>query len=191
MMALVLLVAAAPAWAQPDLTPRPPQLTPPDQLGPALWRGARIGMSRTDVTALFPAVTPSKGESLPNGSKSAFNLTTELGGAPATAQFYFNPDGLSAVIIDRPDVAPHATQQNLVKAHQVVDQLTAEYGPPKTCAERSRLAALTCDWTLGEAKAVASYRDIGGASPTLSVTYRKLKTVKPWAPGPVRKLKPR
>ena len=51
---------------------------------------------------------------------------------------------------------------------------------------------MTCVWTFGEAgKALLNYRDIGGASPTLSVSYRKLKDAKPWTPGPVKKLKPR
>jgi len=148
-------------------------------------------MSEKDVAALFPKATPLAGEALAKGPKSALKLPVEIGGAAASAQFYFTTDGLDSIIIDRPDVVARKTEDNLVKAHQVVDQLTSEIGQPKVCAERPRLAALTCTWELGQAKAIVSYRDIGGAAPTLSVSYRKLDEIKAWAPGPVKKLKPR
>ena len=196
-LALVLVAGLAPgaplaAAAQPDVVQKPATPPPPPlPLGPELWHGARIGMSQADVATHFPAATPSAGETLPNGAKSALSLSAPLGGAPATAQFYFDAHGLAAVIIDRRDVAAGKTDENLAKAHQVVDQLTSEYGKPANCSEQRRLAALTCIWTLGEAKAVASYRDVGGAAPTLTVSFRKLKDASPWAPGPVRKLKAR
>ena len=179
------------ALAQPDVAAKPPAPTPPKLLGPALWNGARIGMSPDDIAARFAKAAPSKGELLPGGAKSALMLATQIGGAPASAQFYFDDHGLSAIIIDRPDVVAHKTEENLAKAHHVVDQLTAEHGQPKTCTEQRRLAALNCVWMLGEAKAILSYRDIAGAAPALNVSYRAIKDVKPWAPGPVKKLKPR
>lgn len=183
--------AANHALAQPDVPAKPQTAVPPKPLGPELWRGARIGMSEKDVAALFPKAAPSAGEALAKGPKSALKLPVDIGGAPGFAQFYFTTDGLDSIIIDRPDVAAHKTEDNLAKAHKVVDQMTSEHGQPKTCAEQRRLDSLTCVWVLGDAKAIVSYRDIGGATPALSVTYRKLNDVKPWAPGPVKKLKAR
>ncbi len=183
--------AAIGVRAQPAVAAKPPPPAPPLPLGPELWRGARIGMSEKDVAALFPKALPVVGEALAKGPKSGLKLAVDLGGAPAAVQFYFTTDGLDSIIIDRTDVAAHKTKENLVKAHLVVDQLTSEHGQPKICAERPGLAALTCTWELGEAKAIVSYRDIGGSSPTLSVSYRKLNDIKAWAPGPVKKLKPR
>jgi len=190
-LALGATDTAASAPVQPDAAAKPQPPVPPRPLGPELWRGARFGMAQEDVAALFPKATPSTGEALAKGPKSALKLPVDIGAAPATAQFYFTTDGLDSIIIDRPDVAAHKTDENLAKAHRVVDQLTTEHGQPKTCAEQRRLASLTCVWVLGEAKAILSYRDIGGAAPMLSVSYRKLNDVKPWAPGPVKKLKAR
>lgn len=176
---------------KPAADAKPARPIPPRPLGPELWHGARTGMAQEDVAAMFPAAKPSGGELLPGGSKSALTLPVQLGGAAATAQFYFDTNGLVAIIIDRPDVVAEKTDENLVKAHQVVDQLTAEHGQPKTCVEQRKMAALTCTWAFGDAKAIASYRDIGGAAPKLSVAYRKFKDAKLWEPGPVKKLKPR
>jgi hypothetical protein len=193
-IALVVGVAggATDVLAQPDVAPKPPlTAAPPMSLGPELWRGARIGMTVDDVASRFPGATASKGEVLSDGSRSALIQSVQLGGAPATAQFYFNPNGLDAIIIDRPDVSVGRSADNLVKTHRLIDQLTAAYGKPATCTEQQRVTALSCTWVLGEAKAVASYRDVGGASPALSVSYRRLNDVKGWSPGPVKKLKPR
>jgi hypothetical protein len=190
---LVLALATASATAataQPDV-PAKPAPEPPRVLGPELWRGARLDMSEADIASRFPKATHSKGEVLPSGAKSALILPTTLGGAPANAQFYFQADGLVTIIIDRPDVVAHKTADNLAKAHKVADELTAEHGKPKSCSEQPKLADLTCIWVLGGAKAMLSYRDVGGAAPSLSVAYRKLNDVKPWAPAPVKKLKPR
>lgn len=183
--------AASAASAQPDVASKPAAPAPPRPLGPELWRGARVGMSPEDIAARFPKAVPSKGEALAKGPKSALSLPVQLGGVAAVAQFYFTVDGLDSIIIDRSDLAAHKTDQNLVKAHQIVDQLTQDYGAPKTCAEQPRVAALTCSWVLGEAKATVSYRDIGGAAPALSLSYRRLDDTKPWAPRPVKKLKMR
>jgi len=184
--------AAIDALAQPDVAAKPAAPVPPRPLGPELWRGARTGMAPEDVAALFPKAVPLTGEALAKGPKAGLKLPVELGGAPASAQFYFTTDGvLDSIIIDRPDVAAHKTDENLAKAHQVVDQLTTEHGQPRTCTEQRKLAALTCVWVLGDAKAIVSYRDIGGAAPALSVSYRKLNEIKAWSPGPVKKLKAR
>jgi hypothetical protein len=177
------------AQAEPKKpAPAPP---PPPPLGPELWRGARIFMSQAEVAALFPTATGSKGELLPNGARSGLTLATNVAGAPVTAQFYFDANGLVSVIIDRPDVVAHRTDDNLVKAHRLIDAVSAQHGKPADCAEQPKVASLTCTWPLGETKAVVNYRDIGGANPTLSISYRRLNDKKPWAPRPVKKLKPR
>jgi hypothetical protein len=191
-LALVAAVTTANAAAQPDSGDKPPPPPPPRVLGPELWHGARTGMGEEDVSKLFPNATPSKGEALPAGSKSALQLKTELAGLPATAQFFFSADGdLTTIIIDRADVAAHKTNDNLAKAHKVADQLTADYGKAQSCSEQPQLASLTCTWNLGEAKAILSYRDIAGNAPALNVTYRKRSDIKPWAPRPVKHLRPR
>jgi hypothetical protein len=184
--ALLAIAAAASAQA----AEKPPAPAPTFQLGPELWQGVRIGMTQDQVSVLFPKATASKGELLPTGARSALIVDTTAGGAPAKAQFYFDTaSGLAAVIIDRPDVAPGKTDENLAKARQVIDDVTAAHGAPTTCDEQRRLAALTCTWKLGATKAVVSYRDIGGAAPNLSIAYRKVDDLKRWAPGPVKKLK--
>lgn len=146
-------------------------------------------MTQDQVSALFPKATASKGELLPNGARSALTLPVTAGGATANAQFYFDANGLATVIIDRPDVAAGKTDDNLAKARLVIADITTEHGAPSACTEQRRLAALTCSWKLGDAKAVVSYRDVAGASPSLSVSYRKASDVKLWAPGPVKHLK--
>ena len=197
LFALTIAAASGATQAQPVSKPKPAadakpaKPIPPRPLGPELWHGARTGMAPEDVIPLFPGVKPSAGELLPHGPKSGLTLPVQMGGAAATAQFYFDPNGLDAIIIDRPDVVAGKTDENLVKAHQVVDQLTTEHGQPKSCTEQPKLAALTCLWVFGDAKAIVSYRDIGGGAPKLSVAYRKFKDTKPWEPGPVKKLKPR
>lgn len=188
---LSVIFAATAATAQPVAPAKRSAAPPPRRLGPALWHGARLGAGRDDVAALFPAATASGGEALPGGAKSGLVLATKLGGAPASAQFYFLADSLETIIVDRPDVVPGDTAGNLIKAHGVADELAREYGKPGACDEQRRVAVLICTWTLGEAKAILSYRDVGGAAPRLSVSYRRLNDVKPWAPGPVKRLKPR
>jgi hypothetical protein len=177
------------AQAQPKKAAPPPPPPPPP--GPELWHGARINMAQTEVAALFPAAAGARGELLPNGARSGLTLATKFAGAPATAQFYFDNDGLVSIIIDRPDVVAHKTDENLVKAHQVIDAVTVEYGKPNVCAEQPKLASLTCTWPLGETKVVVNYRDIAGATPTLSISYRRLSDTKVWAPRPVKKLRQR
>jgi hypothetical protein len=213
--ASALICAAAPAVAQVDASPRPevdplapstaPKARPdadgppvdaaptvaPEKLGPELWRGARIGMTSPDVAKLFPAARPSKGEVRADGTKSDLLLHVDVAGAPASVQFYFKAGGLIAVIADRRDVQSGRTAENLQTAHAVVDQLTAQYGRPHRCTEQPKVAALTCDWPMGQIKVLASYRDMGGALPTLSVTFRLLKDEKIWSPGPVKKLRGR
>jgi hypothetical protein len=190
-MSTALALAGSPSLAQPDVpTARP--AGPPRVLGPELWRGARVGMSQDDVATLFPTATPSRGELLPKGGRSALQLSTPVGGTSAITQFYFDAEGgLETVIVDPREVAAHQTEQNLAKAHALADQLTAQYAKPPTCAEQPHIAALTCSWVIGEAKAILSYRDVGGAAPSLSITYRKLQDAPAWAPRPVRKLKAR
>jgi hypothetical protein len=192
-LALALVAAVTTnAVAQPDSDDKPPPPPPPRVLGPELWHGARTGMGEDDISKLFPNTTPSKGEALPAGSKSALQLKTELAGSPATAQFFFDTNGdLTTIIIDRADVTAHKTTDNLAKAHKVADQLTADHGQAKSCSEQPQLASLMCTWNLGDAKAVLSYRDIAGSAPALNVTYRKRSDIKPWAPRPVKHLRPR
>jgi hypothetical protein len=191
----VLFLVGAPALrslAQPPASSAPAPTVPPRVLGAELWRRARIGMSQEDVAKLFPSATASGGEVLPRGGRSALRLSTPIAGATATVQFYFDANGgLETVIVDRPDVKAHQTEQNLAKAHALADALAGQYGKPTNCAEQPRVAALTCTWVLGEAKAILSYRDVGGASPSLSVSYRKAQDTPIWAPRPVRRLKSR
>ena len=186
-------VGAAPitAWAQPASAAAAKPLTVTQPLGPELWRGARIGMTPGDVAALFPKATASAGETLPDGSRSALMLAVDPGDALGSAQFYFGPNGLDSIIVNRPDVVAHDTNGNLAKAHRIQDQLTTEHGQPSACTEQRRIAALTCVWILGDAKAILSYRDIGGAAPALNVSFRRLNDAKPWTPGPVKRLKRR
>jgi hypothetical protein len=182
------------AKARPDADGPPVDPTPtvaPEQLGPELWRGARVGMAAPDVTKLFPEARPSKGEVRADLTKSGLLLHIPFAGAPATVQFYFKTGGLIAVIIDRRDVQSGQTAENLQIAHAIVDDLTAQYGPPHRCVEQPQVTALTCDWVRGPIKVLASYRDMGGALPALSVTYRLLKEEKIWTPGPVKKLRGR
>jgi hypothetical protein len=148
-------------------------------------------MGQEDVAKLFPTATASKGELLRGGSKSGLTLPVQLAGTPATAQFYFDTYGLTEIIIDRPDVVAHKTDDNLARARKIEEQLTAELGAPKSCDAHPGLAALDCLWVFGDAKAILAYRDIGGAAPTLTVSYRKLNDVKPWEPRPVKHLKAR
>ncbi len=189
---LAASLAASGAAAQPAAPAKKPAAAPPPLLvGPELWRGARIGMEPAEISARFPAAAPSKGELLPDGARSELALDTTVGGALANAQFYFNANGLETIIVDRADVAPKKTEDNLAKAHRIVDELTAEYGEPTACTEQRQLAALTCTWIFGQSKAVLSYRDTGGWAPRLSLAYRKANDDKPWAPRPVRRLKSR
>ncbi|HEX4180297.1 MAG TPA: hypothetical protein VHY32_05865 [Caulobacteraceae bacterium] len=184
---LALLGAAGSATAQPVSKPSSPP--PPPPLGPELWRGARIGMSQNDVTALFPKATPSKGEILPTGARSGLTLPVTVGGAAANAQFYFDTSGLQTIIIDRPDVVAGKTDENLAKARRIIADVTAAWGAPASCIDRRRLAALNCTWKLEKTQTVVSYRDVAGFAPSLNIAFRKRDDLKIWAPGPVKKLK--
>ena len=189
-VAIALAVTTAgPATAQPDAAS---PSAPPSELGPELWDGARVGMGQEDIVRRFPAAVATPGELLPSGAKSALVLATPFGGGPARLQFYFDAQGgLAEVIADRGDVGAHHTDDNLAKARALGDRLAARYGKPGECAEQRSIASLTCTWVIGETKTILSYRDVAGATPSLSVSFRKRQDTPPWTPRAVRRLKPR
>jgi hypothetical protein len=192
MAGLALAAASSSLAAQPDTPAASPPGPPPRVLGPELWNGARIGMAQADIAKLFPSATIVSGEALFDGARSGLKLAAPFAGEKATAQFYFDATGgLETIIFDQPDVAVHQSQPNLARAHALAEQLSARYGKPADCAERARVASYGCTWNLGEAKAVLSYRDIGGATPSLTVSFRKRLDEPAWAPRPVRRLKSR
>lgn len=131
------------------------------------------------------------GEVRADGSRAALLLHLRFAGGPSIAQFYFKADKLAAVIIDRHDIKAGHADENMAATQAVIDRLTANYGSPRRCVDLNRISARTCNWILGETKVVASYRDMGGALPTLSVTYSLAKDEKVWQPGPVKKLRGR
>lgn len=183
---LMAVTLSAAADAQPQSVPAAAP-TPEAFLGPVLWDGARFGMSVADVQALFPAAAAITGDVRADGSQAGLGLATNVAGAPATAKFYFKPDGLQAVIVDRPDVAAGQTAANLAKAHVVADQLSALYGAPRSCVTHPRVTEYSCDWTPDVRKVIVSYRDVGGGAPALSIVYRRFNDQPRWSPHVARR----
>ena len=190
-----LYPAVQPPTAEPGVTPVVDEAT-----GGALPRvtltvtpsTTATGTTATGaVAAGSETEKPASGEVRADGSRAALLLHLRFAGAPSVAQFYFKADKLAAVIIDRRDLKAGHAAENMAATQAVIDRLTANYGSPRRCVDLNRISARTCNWTLGETKVVASYRDIGGALPTLSVTYSLAKDEKVWQPGPVRKLRGR
>ena len=131
------------------------------------------------------------GEMRADGSRSGLAMRVNFDGGPAVAQFYFKADRLTAVIIDRRDLKSGRTAENLAVTQALMDQLAAENGEPRRCVRLDGVSALTCSWPKTAIKVVASYRDMGGKLPTLSVTYSPLVEKKIWEPAPVKKLRAR
>jgi hypothetical protein len=112
--------------------------------GQEIWRGARQGMTPEAVQRRFPRARPD-GRGSPNASL-IFPLSTsaEAFGQPATANFRFVDGRLMQVQLD------FADQRNKRNGGVLRDEISAEFGRPKLCDNKSPFGlevAMHCEWS--------------------------------------------
>lgn len=104
--------------------------------GVPLWEGARTGMTPAEVRAAFPDAEthdPSAREKARSGDLGVERVRiprTEIAGDPYRARFFFGPDGLGRVVLQRRGVEGMRFSRGLELAHEVRRALTDVYGEP-------------------------------------------------------------
>jgi hypothetical protein len=156
--------------------PRPPTLADPIR-GLDLWRGAKIGMSLSDVQARFPSArTPADPVTLTGGETDALELAdTTLAGRPATARFYFKDAELVSVQLTLAALPVGRSADNMAMARAVAADLDRTYGEPYDCGDRSfsQIAAYGCKWLQKPLAVRLWYMDTAGQQPLFYVAYRQ------------------
>jgi hypothetical protein len=142
-----------------------------------LWRGLEVGASLKSVRAVFPDATqPLSVTTLADGETD--DLTTRgifLGDRLMEVRFFFRDNGLTSV-----QLAPAATESqlqavNLKLAKDLADRLSARYGAPFDCGDKSYagLGLYACKWLQGPIIIRLWYLDASGQAPTLRIAFRR------------------
>jgi hypothetical protein len=175
-MALAGVAAWSSAAAADPNTPPPPTIADPIK-GLDLWRGAKVGMTVTDVRRLFPlAAPPEKRNTLTGGQVDLLQLpSADLDGRPATAHFYFAGPELVAVELTASGFKPGERISNMALAKAIADRYAASYGPGYDCGSRSLgdVDVYECKWLKGRLSIQLWYMDVAGQAPLFYVAYRQ------------------
>jgi hypothetical protein len=179
------LPGAPAAPSPPGAGPGPLTLPtlPPGGVRAELWRGARVGMTPTQVAALNPGVRPAAPllvtrPPVPNavvGAAAVMAVSDQVFGYPALATYYFSPvTGLVEVVVSVRDLRLRHTLDNVGIARDIRAGLQGYYGQPKVCLDTAKrgLVRLDCRWTSRSVQVGLSYVDYGGLSPNLDVAVR-------------------
>ena len=142
-----------------------------------LWRGARLGMSVTDLRRLFPESTaPQTPAILTGGETESLEMTgIALAGRPAVARFFFKEARLVAVELTLPDLKAAASSTNLAAAQEIAAEYTAKFGQGFDCGQRGLgdLNAYECTWLKSPLLIRLWYMDSAGQAPLLYVAFRQ------------------
>jgi hypothetical protein len=142
----------------------------------ALWRGLELGASVKTVHEAFPAATrPLSVATLADGETD--DLVTNdffLDDRFLQVRFFFREGGLTAVMFSpaTPDGQPAA---NRGAAERLATQLTARYGQPFDCGDKSYAGVelFECKWLAKPLVVRLWYEDVLGEAPSLRVVIRK------------------
>lgn len=143
----------------------------------ALWRGLEVGASVKSVRQAFPDATqPLSVTTLADGETD--DLTTHglfLGDRLMEVRFFFRDNGLTSVQLSPVAVGAQPQAQNLALADDLAGRLSARYGAPFDCGDKSYagVGLYTCKWLEGPIIVRLWYLDVHGQAPTLRVAFRK------------------
>lgn len=141
---------------------------------PELWRGARVGMTPSQVQEMFPTGRAASGLGVEGGGAPGWAMDEPVYGWPGTATFYFAGGRLTEVLVSLKDIKPSHTADNLKVARNLETALDGYYGKPAQCVDTSRggMTRVDCGWSARGVRVGLSYQDLGGFSPTLDVAVR-------------------
>ena len=156
--------------------PQPPTVANPIK-GLDLWRGAKVGMSETEVRRLFPlAQPPAKPTILTGGQWERLQLdAVDLNGQAATAHFYFASSQLVIVELTASGFESGQPTRNMVLAKSIAASYSATYGQGYDCDLKSLgdISAFECKWLKGPLSIQLWYMDVAGQAPLFHVAYRQ------------------
>ncbi len=142
-----------------------------------MWRGLDVGASLNSVRQAFPDATqPLSVTTLADGETD--DLTTHglfLGDRLMDVRFFFRDGGLTSVQLSPVAVAVQKQTANLSLARDLAGRLTARYGAPFDCGDKSYagLGLYSCKWLEGPIIIRLWYLDAQGQASTLRIAFRK------------------
>ena len=142
-----------------------------------LWRGLNLGASPKTVSHAFPdARQPPITITLADGETDdlvthAFFVDDRF----MEVRFFFREGGLTAVMLSPASIEPAHGEQNLLAATAMADRLTARYGAPFDCGDKSyaHVDLYECKWLAKPIVIRLWYLDVLGEAPSLRVVFRK------------------
>ena len=141
----------------------------------ALWRGLNLGASPNSVRQSFPSARPpAVVETLADGETD--ELVTNAffeGDRFMEVRFFFREGGLTAVMLSPAAIDP--SRANLGGAEAMAGRLTARYGAPFDCGDKSfaRVGLYECKWLAAPIVIRLWYLDVLGQSPSMRIVFRK------------------
>jgi hypothetical protein len=142
-----------------------------------LWRGLEVGASVKSVRHAFPDATqPLSPVTLADGETD--NLTTYglfLGDRLMEVRFFFRENGLTSVQLAPVAVGTQTRAANLRLAEALSARLTARYGAPFDCGDRTSagVGLYACKWLNGPIIVRLWYLDAAGTAASLRIAFRK------------------
>lgn len=142
-----------------------------------LWRGLEVGASINRVRQAAPDATqPLSVTTLADGETD--DLTTHglfLGDRLMEVRFFFRDNGLTSVQLAPVAAGVQKRVQNMQLASDLAARLTARYGAPFDCGDRSYadVDLYACKWLKGPIIIRLWYLDAHGQAPTLRIAFRK------------------
>ncbi|HEY1425063.1 MAG TPA: hypothetical protein VGF50_00195 [Caulobacteraceae bacterium] len=143
----------------------------------SLWRGLEVGASVNRVRQSFPDATqPLSVTTLADGETD--DLTTHglfLGDRLMEVRFFFRDNALTSVQLAPVAIGAQTRVQNLQLASDLAGRLSARYGAPFDCGDKSYADVDTyaCKWLQGPIIVRLWYLDAHGQAPTLRIAFRK------------------
>jgi hypothetical protein len=143
----------------------------------ALWRGLEVGASLKRVRDAFPDATqPLSVTTLADGETD--DLTTRgisLGDRLMEVRFFFRDNGLTSVQLSPAATETQSQAVNLKLARDLADRLSARYGAPFDCGDKSYagLGLYACKWLQGPIIIRLWYLDASGQAPSLRIAFRR------------------
>jgi hypothetical protein len=142
-----------------------------------LWRGLNLGASPKTVIRVFPdAKRPPLTVTLADGETdqlvtNAFFVDDRF----MEVRFFFREGGLTAVMLSPASMDPSRPARNLRAATAMADRLTARYGAPFDCGDKSyaQVDLYECKWLAKPIVIRLWYLDVLGQRPSLRVVFRK------------------
>jgi hypothetical protein len=142
-----------------------------------LWRGLNLGATPKTVGRAFPdAKLPPVTVTLADGETddlvtNAFFVDDRF----MEVRFFFREGGLTAVMLSPASIDPAHPTRNLQAATAMADRLTAGYGAPFDCGDKSyaQVDLYECKWLAKPIVIRLWYLDVLGQAPSLRVVFRK------------------